>query len=123
MKNPLYRQGDVLIEQIAEIPITTHKQETSRRVVLARGEATGHHHVLTTDDPADWWKKDEATAGGQTAEPAGEIFLSLPGGATVSHEEHAPIELPPGNYRVTRQREYTPKRAGELAAAFRNVTD
>jgi hypothetical protein len=105
-----YRQGDVLIEQVAEIPNTAQPQEMSRRVILAHGEVTGHHDVLETVDPADWWKQGElSTANEKPATLAGELFLSLSGGATVKHEEHAAIELPPGKYRVTRQREYTPQ--------------
>jgi hypothetical protein len=105
-----YRQGDVLIESVAEIPSTAQKQEPSRRVILAQGEATGHHHVLETADPADWWKPGEiATANDKSAALAGELFLSLPTGATVTHEEHSTINLPPGVYRVIRQREYSPE--------------
>ena len=112
-----YRQGDVFIERVAEIPITAQKQESSRRVVLAHGEVTGHHHVLETADPADWWKQGEiSTANEKPTTLAGELFLSLPECATVAHAEHATIELPPGNYRVTRQREYSPE-------AIRNVCD
>lgn len=104
-----YRQGDVLIERVAEIPSTAQKQEMSRRVILAHGEVTGHHHVLETDDPADWWKQGEISTANQTPTTlAGELFVSLPKTASVTHPEHATIELPPGNYRVTRQREYAP---------------
>lgn len=112
-----YRQGDVLIERVAEIPGTAQKQEMSRRVILAHGEVTGHHHVLETAEMADWWKQGEiSTANEKPATLAGELFLSLPECATVTHAEHATIELPPGNYRVTRQREYAPE-------APRNVQD
>ena len=30
-------------------------------------------------------------------------------GATLIHQEHGPIRLPAGEYRVWRQREYSPK--------------
>ena len=110
MKNKLYRQGDVLIERIAEIPNTAVKQRALKQIVLAQGEATGHHHALEVRDPADWWKTEGLGVVG------GEIFLSLPVGGIVTHQEHAKITLPSGKYRVTRQREYSP---GEL----RNVAD
>ena len=54
-----YRQGDVLIERIAEIPTAAEKQSKSTRIILAHGEVTGHHHALETTDPADWWKTGE----------------------------------------------------------------
>ena len=49
-----YRQGDVFIERVAEIPASAQRQERSPRVVLAEGEMTGYHHVLEAVDPADW---------------------------------------------------------------------
>lgn len=112
-----YRQGDVLIEQVVKLPATALKQEMSRRVILAHGEATGHQHVLETADPADWWKQAEISAANEKSSAlAGDLFLSLSGLASVTHPEHATIELPPGFYRVTRQREYSPQ-------AIRNVCD
>lgn len=118
MKNPgQYRQGDVFIERVTTIPTQIWKQETSRRVILAHGEMTGHHHVLEAAEPADWWKEGEiSTADKKPVASSGALFLSLPTGGTVTHEEHATIELPPGDYRAIRQREYSPQ-------AVRNVAD
>jgi hypothetical protein len=100
-----YRQGDVLIEQIAELPKgLTRQKPAGSRIILAHGEATGHHHSVGID-AADWWKN-----------AGGEQFLSVKGPALVEHQEHAAIELEPGKYRVTRQREYSP-------AEIRNVAD
>ena len=95
-----------MIELVSAVPEAV-KQKKSRRIVLASGEATGHHHALEVDDlddPADWWKRGE------------EKFVQLTGPARVTHQEHAPLELPAGTYRVTRQREYSPE-------AIRNVLD
>jgi len=100
-----YRQGDVLIEAIAKIPKDAQRQKSANRIVLALGEATGHHHALeTTDDPADWWKCGD------------EQYVTLAQPARLTHQEHAIVELPVGTFRVTRQREYTPE-------AIRNVAD
>jgi hypothetical protein len=112
-----FRQGDILIELVAEIPDLAKRQERSRQVTLAHGEVTGHHHVLETADPADWWSLEEAASDHLATGPgASDIFLSISAGGTVNHPEHAPIQLPPGRYRVTRQREYSP-------AAIRRVAD
>jgi hypothetical protein len=105
MKLKTYRQGDVLIQQVARIPSDAVKQKAKGRIILAHGEATGHHHSVGIDR-ADWWKHGDS-----------EQFLDVKsGGVAVEHQEHAAIELPPGKYRVTRQREYTPE-------AIRNVQD
>jgi hypothetical protein len=101
-----YRQGDVLIEQIAELPAALQRQKPENgRIVLACGEATGHHHSIADIDAADWWKTED-----------GEQFLSVKTETAVEHQEHAAIVLPPSHYRVRRQREYTPE-------AIRNVAD
>lgn len=108
-----YRQGDVLIELISDIPKTAKKQKRSRNVILAHGEVTGHHHALETADPTDWWKGEQPTS----EKPSTlELFVSLRSGGAVTHQEHSRIELPPGNYRVSRQREYSPEE-------IRNVQD
>jgi len=117
MKKTHYRQGDVLIECIETIPTEAVKQKRSRRIILAHGEVTGHHHSLETSDPADWWKEGEISfANEKPSTLAGALFLALPDGGAVIHQEHGKIELPAGNYRVTRQREYSPE-------AIRNVAD
>lgn len=104
-KLKIYRQGDVLIEEVAKLPTGLTKQKpTTGRAILALGEATGHHHSVDIDR-ADWWK-----------DGAGEQFLSVTDEAEVTHQEHETITLPPGNYRIRRQREYTPE-------AIRNVAD
>jgi len=109
-KRPLaqFRQGDVLIERVAAVPEAVAKQKKSRRIVLAHGEATGHHHALELEDPADWWKRGE----GLTEEK----FVKVKQPARVTHQEHSTINLPAGTYRITRQREYSPE-------AIRNVAD
>lgn len=112
-----YRQGDVLIERIQKIPTAAMPQHKSARIILAHGEVTGHHHALEVADPADWWKAGEIPATKQKPTTlAGELFVALPSGGVVTHEEHFAIRLPVGNYRITRQREYSPE-------AIRSVED
>jgi hypothetical protein len=86
-------------------------------VILAHGEVTGNHHILEVSAPADWWKIGEiAPTLDKPSVLAGEIFTDLPNGGTVVHDEHSKIVLPPGKFRITRQREYSPE-------AIRNVAD
>ena len=92
-----YRQGDVLLVPVSEIPASATPQERDKgRVVLAYGEVTGHAHAIT---------KPGVT---RLADGIAE-YLSAPEGCTLDHEEHSAIVIAPGNYRIIHQREYTPE--------------
>jgi hypothetical protein len=54
---------------------------------LAEGEHTGHFHEAIGPEVALY----------ETASP-GTLLLSVPSGATVTHQEHRPVTLPPGEY-------------------------
>lgn len=99
--NACYRQGDVLIQRVPSLPskLTPVARERGR-VILAHGEVTGHAHAIT-DEHVDLFT---------TADEAGVTYLEVRDAmAALHHDEHSTIELPPGNYRVTRQREFTPE--------------
>lgn len=104
----MYRQGDILIIPVASLPkqLKSVPREAGR-IVLAHGEVTGHAHAIA-DKRASLFADPELA----------KIFLQVSGDAPVAldHDEHDTIELPPGNYRVIRQREYSPE-------AIRNVAD
>ncbi len=90
----MWRHGDVLIDVVDRIPRGA-KRLPHR--ILAKGEITGHAHRLADADDAALYEAD------------GQMFLAVQSGtATVLHEEHDPISLPQGSYRVWFQREYTP---------------
>jgi hypothetical protein len=105
----MYRQGDVLLIQIdsTELPARPARLDRDEhgRLVLARGEATGHAHAVAT------------AAAELLADPddLGRRFLVLASEAQLAHDEHAPIPLPAGTYRVVRQREYTPSGLMDVA--------
>lgn len=63
--------------------------------LLASGEITGHHHRATATDVAVYGSGIERR-------------LHAPTGTAVVHEEHKRIEIPPGEYDITRQREIDP---------------
>lgn len=90
------RQGDVYFFQVDEIK---NQLEEKQEVVLAEGEATGHKHLLMGD------KKVESKI---LAHYDGQWWIDVQGGAVVTHQEHAAIELPEGKYVVHIQREYDP---------------
>lgn len=90
----MWRHGDVLIAAIDAIP---EKAEHIPGSTLAYGEITGHSHRIAEPNAAELW------------EVGGQLFLKVVvPKATLIHEEHGPIELPLGTYRVWMQREYSP---------------
>jgi len=91
----IYRQGDVLFKKIESLPKKKRKLDTD---IIVRGEATGHAHCLVNGDIYV-----------AVIEAIGPInFIKAKKGAKIVHEEHDTIELEPGIYEVTRQREYDP---------------
>ena len=94
-----FRQGDVLLCAVDEIPVTaTRAPSDGDRVIVALGELTGHAHAFA-EHHAKLFRD----------EPSGRAFVGIAeAGAVLLHEEHDPIHVPPGYYEVRRQREYTP---------------
>ncbi len=112
-QNPIFRQGDVLIMRVDELPGGQWKDAAREngRIVLAHGEATGHAHAIAGRSAKLLRRPDSL----------GESFLDdaaliVSRAVALTHEEHAPINLPKGNYIVRRQREYSPE-------ALRTVAD
>ena len=102
------RQGDVLLVEVDGIPDEARAEARSGRIVLAEGEATGHAHAVHDHDA-------------RTFTYEGERFLLTRSTAQLVHEEHAPIEVPPGSWRVIIQREYVPSLSS--TAQWRRVMD
>ena len=95
--NEHYRQGDVLLVRVEALPNGSVKEDNDESVVLAYGEVTGHAHRLSASTVTMYaWKGDKLI----------EVKKPTP----LTHEEHSPIEVAPGFYKVVRQREYTPER-------------
>ena len=100
-----FRQGDILLIKVNAIPKSSHLMPAKNgRVILAEGEATGHSHSIDASKAALYIDKND------------QAFLLAEDGCTLVHQEHAPIDIESGSYRVIRQREYTPE-------AIRNVMD
>lgn len=110
-----FRQGDVLITRIDTLPsgvdLTKPRARDAGRVILAYGEVTGHAHAI-----ADTLEAPAAALFDDPNGPEGSFVMLVESDTGIVHEEHGRIDLPAGNYRVTRQREYTPE-------AIRNVAD
>ena len=95
----MYRQGDVLIIPTDSIPTTaTAILAKGSSSILAEGEVTGHAHRMP-HRTAKLFRTEE-----------NERFLRVMGPAPVAlkHEEHKPVHVPPGNYKVVIHTEYVP---------------
>jgi len=93
MRRVMYRQGDLLFVKIDKIPRKGLVRIDDNIIVM--GEATGHAHRLIGGELYKDWRR-------------GEIYIVVKTTAKVVHEEHAPIILEKGFWRVIRQREYRP---------------
>ena len=45
-----YRQGDVLLRRVSQLPDGAVKSPKTDRIVLAYGEVTGHAHAIATEE-------------------------------------------------------------------------
>lgn len=107
----MYRQGDILLVPVEErelsrvpagayeLPGTIEVPRENGRIILARGEASGHAHAI--EDPSVRHFRDREVHLFKRDD-----FISVPAPAVLRHEEHGPITIMPGVYRVVRQRQY-----------------
>jgi hypothetical protein len=94
----MFRQGDVLFVPRSDVELGKRLQpEADGSLVMAHGELTGHAHRIKKEFVAEAWT---GNGGGVAALKVG------PGGATVTHEEHKPVNLPEGTYEVRHQTEF-----------------
>lgn len=125
MKARQIRQGDVLLEACGRSEIKGLKKT---RPTVALGEATGHHHSFEGKHTTGFFKAGDAEVG---AQPMAGGAIAGGGGAAaalathievkgkpdfLTHQEHGPIEHPPGIYKKTQQVEYEREQ-------IRNVAD
>jgi len=103
----MLRQGDVLLIPIKSLPDNLEGVEREgSRLILAHGEVTGHAHAIK-DQRAALFRDPKLAA----------VFMQVVGDAPVAleHDEHDTIAIPPGNYEVRRQREYSPSEIKNVA--------
>ncbi len=110
----LYAQGDLLIERVADIPVSGAPAgpDADGATVLLEGETTGHRHAIY--DRVTMFRDDALAHDIPNGLYVGHLRVDGPC-ARIQHDEHDAITLPTGTYRVRRQRELEPKDARIVA--------
>ena len=125
MKQPIIRQGDVLLTPIAKLPAgCTEVPLDKGRIVLAYGEVTGHAHAIA-DHGQTLRQRDAAAEVAEAAiarakarllvAPSGERYLEVKEPVNLTHEEHTAHTIQPGIYQVPTQVEYAPAELRRVA--------
>ena len=94
MKN-IFRHGDISFHPTKEA--RGERVDHQGSFVLAEGETTGHKHVITVPNVEDMDVLRLAD---------GSVLLTLKSAGTVTHEEHKTLIVPPGTYKIGREREF-----------------
>lgn len=98
----IYRQGDIALVPIKEIP----KESKKKNLILAEGEATGHMHQFVDSINIAVYELNQH----QFVEISSEI-------EDLVHNEHHTLHIPKGKYEVRQQREV------DLTNEIRQVMD
>jgi pyruvoyl-dependent arginine decarboxylase (PvlArgDC) len=95
-KPTIIRQGDVLVLPCATIPAAARAVDAEAgRLILARGEATGHHHSIALNPRICMFRDDGA---------GGSLYLKADTAVSLEHQEHHALNIAPGTYEVRIQR-------------------
>jgi hypothetical protein len=98
-RNIMYiRQGDILFERIDNADNSKVKLDTK---TVALGEITGHSHSFAKSEQVLLSKRIDEDIPTQ-------LQVLEEGGATLTHQEHLPIHIPKGVYRIRREQSYNP---------------
>jgi hypothetical protein len=110
----MYAQGDLLIERVEDVEPsgTIIAPDSGGVLVLAAGEFAGHRHAIF--ECATLFRDDALARDIPSGLYIGHVKVAG-SVAMVQHDEHAPIALREGTYRVRRQRELEPKDAAFIA--------
>lgn len=86
----VYRQGDVFMRRVAELPsgALPVDRDDRGRIVLAYGEVTGHAHAIYADGAAEYVVRE--------AEAIVARYIVTTADVAVEHEEHTAHVIPAG---------------------------
>jgi hypothetical protein len=92
-----FQHGDVLLQEVASIPAGVVQLPHRNPVIVAYGETTGHRHIIQSASTRVWVL---------TRNGIDEMFVEIQAPVTITHDEHKPLPIPQGIYRVGRVKEY-----------------
>jgi hypothetical protein len=100
-------QGDFLIMRVTEIPANVEPMKPEGNKFVVAHSETGHNHTIFAEHTKAY--KDPNTKD----QDLYEMFLSVDLSSEIVHnrsfDTHETLMVPPGNYVIKRQREYTPE--------------
>lgn len=115
MEKFVYAQGDVMLIKSQKLPDGLAEVMPKNGKFIITHSETGHDHVITLDREVE----TPSVRMYSTDNPL-VSWLEVNRPATLKHmrnfDTHEPIPIPPGVYKIHRQREYTPE-------GFRGVQD
>ncbi len=119
MMTEIFAQGDLLIERVGDVAPSGIVEENAdgTALVLLEGEATGHAHAIR--ERVTMFRDDRLARDIPAGLYVGHVRVGS-AYARVTHEEHGPITLPRGTYRVRRQRELGPRDARRTSRSRRS---
>ena len=98
-------QGDFLIMRVNEIPANVEPMNPEGNVFIVAHSETGHNHVMERTHVDAYLPKNVKDV------DLYELFLNVKEPTEINHlrsfDTHETLLVPPGNYVIKRQREYT----------------
>jgi len=108
MEKNLIQQGDVLFFEENNLPESIKKVKSKNGyLIFAEGETTGHFHGVLEEDACELFEDEHGT-----------LWCKVAGEIDVKHQEHKPVTLKEGVYRIGIVREVDP-----FAEEIRSVRD
>ena len=100
-------QGDFLIMRVNDIPANVEPMKPEGNKFVVAHSETGHNHVMERTHVEAFVSK------GVKENDLYELFLMVKEPTEINHlrsfDTHETLMVPPGNYVIKRQREYTPE--------------
>lgn len=109
MYHQTVRQGDVLLIPTTRTPTGRKVKREQGKLILQRGEATGHHHYIASPHAVLFRPDDAGTPGG------GIPVLVIKGdNVMLEHQEHSPDTLEKIKYDVIIQTEFVDQKLRQV---------